>query len=141
MSTPGYGRPHEEHDTNPFIDHRQPSPSGYHSPSPSPGPHQGYQLQDRPFAHDQPLHIPVGPGPYAAQSGDQLAAQPTYDVTGMPSSYGHGQHYDDVHAHGHTPVPYQGRTEYNLSPHPAMSPDDRHEGYFHDPNYDAPQHP
>lgn len=87
----------------------------------------------------------MGPGAYAAQSSDRLAAQPTYEVTGMPGTYGHGQAYDDAHLHGHTPNPYQtahqGRTEYNLSPHPAMSPDDGHEGYFHDPNYDAPQHP
>lgn len=149
--TTGYGGgdPRDEHDNphNPFMDHRQPSPGGYHSPSPSPGPHQGYQLHDRPFTHEQqPLEIPAGPGPYAAHSTDRLAAQPTYEVANMPNSYGHSQAYEDTHSHGYTPNPYQqsvqqGRPEYSLSPHPAMSPDGAHGSYFHDPNYDAPQHP
>jgi chitin synthase len=80
-----------------------------------------YQLQDAPYRHDEPLEIPVGPGPYAQHSTDRLAAQPTYEVTNMPGTYGHNQQYDDAHEHGYTPNPFQqaahqGRGEYNLSP-------------------------
>ncbi|KAF7188378.1 Chitin synthase C [Pseudocercospora fuligena] len=143
----GYGHSgdpdhHESDPNNPFMD-RHNSPDRYHSPA--------YQLEDRPY--HEPLEIPVGPGHYAAAaSSDRLAAQPTYEVTNMPGTYGHAQAYDDTHAHGYTPNPFQqaehqGRGEYNLSPHPQ----EQHDQYFHQgptspfhdqPSpYDAPQHP
>ncbi|SMR41688.1 unnamed protein product [Zymoseptoria tritici ST99CH_1A5] len=140
----GRGRPEDEYDNpqNPFMDHRQPSPGGYHTPAPQ----DGYQLSDRPYVHhDGPLEIPSGPmGPGSfAHSTDRLQAQPTYEVTNMPNTYGHGQAYDDEHSHGYTPNPFQqqaheGRAEYNLSPHPQGGNE-----YFHDGNptpYDAPHH-
>ncbi|USW53926.1 Putative chitin synthase, nucleotide-diphospho-sugar transferase [Septoria linicola] len=134
------GRPRDDrspspHPNNPFMDRHQ-------SPDPRLQQSQGYQLEDRPY--HEPLEIPVGPGPYhAAASSDRLAAQPTYEVTNMPGTYGHGEAYDDEHRHGYTPNPYQqaaqqGRGEYNLSPH---SPQYEHTDYIQDPNaYDAPQH-
>ncbi|KAF2170294.1 glycosyltransferase family 2 protein [Zasmidium cellare ATCC 36951] len=111
------------------------SPDRYQTHSP------GYQLDDRPYIHNEPLEIPVGPGPYAAHSTDRLAAQPTYEVSNMPNTYGHNQAYDDTHEHGYTPNPFQqaaheGRGEYNLSPRYE------HEDYVQHPDaYDAPQHP
>jgi chitin synthase len=116
--------------------HHSPDPR-YHDRSPGPG----YQLEDRPYMHHEPLEIPVGPGPYtAAASSDRLAAQPTYEVANMPGTYGHNDQYVDTHQHGYTPNPYQqaaheGRGEYNLSPRYE------HADYVQDPNaYDAPQH-
>lgn len=46
---------------------------------PSPGhPFEGYQLDDRPYMPDeQPLEIPMGPGPVTHIPGDRLQAQPT----------------------------------------------------------------
>ncbi|EME46340.1 glycosyltransferase family 2 protein [Dothistroma septosporum NZE10] len=131
----GYGQsghPEEDNQQNPFMDHHH-SPDRYNR-SPA------YQLQDAPYRHDEPLEIPVGPGPYAQHSTDRLAAQPTYEVTNMPGTYGHNQTYDDAHEHGHTPNPFQqaahqGRGEYNLGPRYE------HDDYIGEHAYDAPQHP
>ncbi|KAK4626685.1 Chitin synthase C [Fulvia fulva] len=131
----GYGQsghPEEETQQNPFMNHRH-SPDRYNR-SPA------YQLQDAPYRHDEPLEIPVGPGPFAQHSTDRLAAQPTYEVTNMPGTYGHNQRYDDAHEHGYTPNPFQqaahqDRGEYNLSPRYE------HDDYVGEHAYDTPQHP
>jgi chitin synthase len=127
------------------MDAHRDSPSRYQSPA--------YQLEDRPYTHDEPLQIPSGPGGYP--STDRLQAQPTYSVNNLPNSYGHNEAYDEVHSHGYTPNPYQQAAHQipgasTLSPHPARTPDN----YFHEPYgtplgttpvhegaYDAPQHP
>ncbi|KAI7671193.1 Chitin synthase, partial [Hortaea werneckii] len=111
----GYGHnlhPDETDPNNPFMDPRSRSPERYHSPS--------YQLDDRPYVHeDAPLEIPVGPGPFA--STDRLQPQPTYSVENIPGSYGHAEAYEDVHQHAYTPNPFQqtemhGTGEYSLTP-------------------------
>ncbi|CAK3951604.1 glycosyltransferase family 2 [Lecanosticta acicola] len=132
----GHSDEHLNDPENPFMDHQHP-PDRFNPPTP------GYQLEDRPYMHHEPLEIPVGPGPMHAgpmQSADRLAAQPTYEVSNMPGTYGHSQAYEDTHSHGYTPNPYQqaahqGRGEYNLSPRYD------HDDYVHDDSYDAPQHP
>ncbi|KAI6853503.1 Chitin synthase [Hortaea werneckii] len=115
MRKGGYGHnlhPDETDPNNPFMDPRSRSPERYHSPS--------YQLDDRPYVHeDAPLEIPVGPGPFA--STDRLQPQPTYSVENIPGSYGHAEAYEDVHQHAYTPNPFQqtemhGTGEYSLTP-------------------------
>jgi chitin synthase len=133
------------------MDAHRDAPSRYASPAYQQ--HQTYQLDDRPYAHDEPLQIPVGPGGYA--STDRLQAQPTYSVNNLPNSYGHNEAYDETHTHGYTPNPYQQAAHQHpagssLSPLPSRTPDN----YFHEPYgtpigttpvhegaYDAPQHP
>lgn len=60
--------------------------TSYHGRSPSPmhpmqsmqSMHQGYELTDRPYTeHEQPLEIPMGPGPGPMGAGDRLRMQPT----------------------------------------------------------------
>jgi len=54
--------------------------TAYHGRSPSPMQpmHQGFELTDRPYIeHDQPLEIPMGPGPGPMGPGDRLRMQPT----------------------------------------------------------------
>lgn len=85
---------------------------------PSPG---GYQLNDRPYIPNQPLEIPMGPGPGPSVPGDRLEAQPTYSVENLPATFGHNESYED--AHRYTPNPYQqaahpGTGGYSLSPLP-----------------------
>jgi chitin synthase len=130
------------------MDPRRQSPERYQTPA--------YQLDDRPYTHDEPLDIPMGPGagsnPYAAHPDhlsphDRLQPQPTYSVENMPGTYGHGEAYEDTHVHQYTPNPYQqaaqgGTGEYSLSPQHEHS-----EGYMYggsnvqDHAYDQPQHP
>ncbi|KAK1017421.1 hypothetical protein LTR33_019433, partial [Friedmanniomyces endolithicus] len=103
------GNPEDEDPHNPFMDRH--SPERYQTP--------GYQLDDRPYGHDEPLQIPVGPGPYSPQ--DRLQPQPTYSVENMPGTFGHSEAYEDTHIHQYTPNPYQqaahhGTGDYSLSP-------------------------
>ncbi|KAF2862877.1 glycosyltransferase family 2 protein [Piedraia hortae CBS 480.64] len=105
-----------------------------------------YQLEDRPFAHDEPLEIPVGPGPYGDHPAllgphDRLLPQPTYSVANLPQSHGHNDAYEDAHAHQYTPNPFQqaahsGTGEYSLPLPDAYGGSERH-----DYAYDEPQHP
>lgn len=87
--TPG----HHDDEHNPYAwDPRyqtsSPSPAPHPAMDPryhgaSPSPHlqspQGYQLHDRPYTDhpQQPLDIPVGPGPTGHSPFDRLQAQPT----------------------------------------------------------------
>jgi chitin synthase len=121
------------------MDPRRQSPERYTSPA--------YQLDDRPYTHDEPLQIPMGPG--AAASTDRLAAQPTYSVENMPGTFGHSEAYEDAHVHQYTPNPYQqaahqGTGEYRLSPthepHPDQYFDQRYGSQVHEGEFDAPQH-
>ncbi|KAK5128146.1 hypothetical protein LTR08_004098 [Meristemomyces frigidus] len=126
--TGGYGADAEPDPHNPFMDPRHRSPDRYNPPP------AHYQLDDRPYAHpdhdveNEPLEIPVGPGPGQHQqqplygaSADRLQAQPTYSVENMPGTYGHSEAYEDVHEHAYTPNPFQqqphlGTGDYALSP-------------------------
>ncbi|KAK5168182.1 chitin synthase I [Saxophila tyrrhenica] len=124
---------------NPFMDPRRQSPERYTSPA--------YQLDDRPYIHDEPLRIPMGPGPGA--STDRLQAQPTYSVENMPGTFGHSEAYEDAHVHQYTPNPFQqaahqGTGDYSLSPthdHNAYFDHQPYGSEVHDHDFDAPQHP
>jgi len=119
------------------MDPRRQSPERYQT--------TGYQLEDRPYAHDAPLEIPVGPGGYGRS--DRLQPQPTYSVENIPGSYGHSEAYEDAHRGGYTPNPYQqaahqGTGDYNLSPQYEHPEDHMYPGTeVHDHAFDAPQHP
>ncbi|KAK4900817.1 hypothetical protein LTR27_001998 [Elasticomyces elasticus] len=129
------GHPEDEDPHNPFMDRH--SPERYQTPA--------YQLDDRPYVeHDEPLQIPVGPGPYGAQ--DRLQAQPTYSVANMPGTYGHSEAYEDTHVHQYTPNPYdqaahQGTGDYNLSPQYEHPESHMYDGpQTPEPGFDQPHH-
>ncbi|KAH9828421.1 Chitin synthase A [Teratosphaeria destructans] len=143
----GYGHNATQHDDedqqNPFMEQHRHAPTRYQTPA--------YQLDDRPYTHDEPLDIPVGPGPYGAQqaallSHDRLQPQPTYSVENMPGTYGHGEAYEDQHVHQYTPNPYQ-QADHGGTGGYSLSPQHEHEGYLsggsnvQDHAYDQPQHP
>lgn len=70
---------------------------------------------------NEPLEIPMGPGPGPGTPGDRLEAQPTYSVENLPGTFGHNESYED--AHRYTPNPFQqaahpGAGGYSLSPLP-----------------------
>lgn len=119
------------------MDPRHQSPERYHTPA--------YQLDDRPYTHDEPLEIPVGPGPYDAGPHDRLQAQPTYSVENMPGTYGHSEQYEEEHRY--TPNPFQQAAHqrtgsYALSPAHEYPPQGGYMGsHVQDHAYDAPQHP
>ncbi|CAC9886662.1 unnamed protein product [Aureobasidium pullulans] len=91
---------------NPFMDPRA-------GRSPSPGhPLESYALHDNPYTHDEPLHMPMGPGPRPGVSpmpgtpSDRLQSQPTFSVEHVPQTYGHSDSYDAQHPY-HSSPPYQ----------------------------------
>ncbi|KAK0278410.1 hypothetical protein LTR35_009149 [Friedmanniomyces endolithicus] len=128
------GNPEDEDPHNPFMDRH--SPERYQTP--------GYQLDDRPYGHDEPLQIPVGPGPYSPQ--DRLQPQPTYSVENMPGTFGHSEAYEDTHIHQYTPNPYQqaahhGTGDYSLSPQYEHPESHMYGGpQTPEPGYDQPHH-
>jgi chitin synthase len=71
-------------------------------------------------------------GPGIGASTDRLQAQPTYEVTGMPNSLGHNESYEDVHAHGYTPNPFQ-QAAHQGSGQYSLSPPEGHNQYFDQP--------
>ncbi|KAI4844236.1 hypothetical protein E4T44_06305, partial [Aureobasidium sp. EXF-8845] len=103
---------------NPFMDPRA-------GRSPSPGhPLESYALHDNPYTHDEPLHMPMGPGPRPGASpmpgtgSDRLQAQPTFSVEHVPG-YGHNDSYDSQHHY--PPGDY------------ALNPEDHHDAYHNEP--------
>lgn len=61
--------------------------------SPSPGhPLESYALHDNPYTHDEPLHMPMGPGPRPGVSpmpgtpSDRLQSQPTVSMIRLLTS-------------------------------------------------------
>lgn len=105
---------------------------------------QTYQLDDRPYMENEPLEIPMGPGPGPGTPGDRLQAQPTYAVPGMPSTFGHSESYEDVHRQGYTPNPFQQAAHQGTGDY-SLSPQHEDEQYFEQPygshvqdHYDVP---
>lgn len=110
---------------NPFMDPRA-------GRSPSPGhPLESYALHDNPYTHDEPLHMPMGPGPRPGASpmpgtpSDRLHPQPTFSVEHVPGTYGHSDSYDSQHHYQTSPV--YGSGDY------ALSPEDHHDAYHNEP--------
>ncbi|THY13843.1 hypothetical protein D6D02_04550 [Aureobasidium pullulans] len=110
---------------NPFMDPRA-------GRSPSPGhPLESYALHDNPYTHDEPLHMPMGPGPRPGVSpmpgtpSDRLQSQPTFSVEHVPQTYGHSDSYDAQHPYHSSPVYPPG--DY------ALSPEDHHDAYHNQP--------
>lgn len=92
--------------------------------TPSPGhPLHGYQLEDGPYRPQQaPIQIPDGP----AGAGDRLAAQPTYSVENIESSYHHNEEYELRHQPTSPNYNYRGG-EY------AINPEEHHDAYYTQP--------
>ncbi|OQN97121.1 Chitin synthase C [Cryoendolithus antarcticus] len=134
----GYGHPQDDEDqygsaANPFMDPRRRSPERHHTPL------QTYQLDDRPY--NEPLSIPMGPGPGPGTPGDRLEAQPTYSVAGMPSTFGHSEAYEDVHRMGYTPNPYEQAAHHSTADYGVTPQHERTDEYFHDPHGEEPYDP
>lgn len=87
--------------------------------SPPPGPYQ------------QPLQIPMGPGPQ--HPADRLQLQPTYSVENIPNSHGHNAQYNAAH-------PMSPMDDYH-APHQgdlALNPQAHHDAYYTDPYAPSP---
>ncbi|KFY28642.1 hypothetical protein V493_02825 [Pseudogymnoascus sp. VKM F-4281 (FW-2241)] len=99
----------------------------------SPGPNQGYHLNDDPYGRQSPgpgrLDIPMGPGPGGRRTpSDRLASQPTYSVENIDNSFGHNEHYDQRH-------PLEDR---NYQQEYALNPGDHHDAYYQQPYEPSP---
>jgi chitin synthase len=75
------------------------------------------------------------------ESSDRLAAQPTYSVENIRTSYGHNDRYNQV------PAPYEQQPQHQQMPAPdynyapgeyALNPEEHHDGYFNPPYEPSP---
>ena len=100
------------------------NPHGGRSPSPG-QPLHGYRLEDGPYRpQQQPLQIPMG-------SADRLAAQPTYSVENVESSYHYNERYEADHPASNDDYQYASN-DY------AISPENHHDAYYTQPYEPSP---
>jgi chitin synthase len=103
---------------------------------------QGYELDDRPYhdqGHQQPLDIPMGPGPQIQylSPGDRMQVQPTYSVENLQHSFGHNEAFNDEHpfldSNGYPERGLANGNQQYPNGDVAFDPQAHHDQYHNDP--------